>query len=134
VLEILRTFPEFLIQSFVSFLSSAIDKTWARSSTYGNFEGYRQNVEILLDLLATFDTDSIPPVLIEVCARQIERIAPFLDIENSRRPGTAFRATNLWFRRENAVDAEVWHEIRVYCLRHGCDTALPFVEHALNEE
>ena len=46
LLYVLSEFPIHLISGFVSFLNKCIDVTWARSASYGAFEGYNQNLQI----------------------------------------------------------------------------------------
>ena len=60
VLSVLSKFEMHLIAGFVSFLNKCIDETWERSAPYGNFEGYNQNLQIILDILTSFPHDRFP--------------------------------------------------------------------------
>lgn len=125
--------PEVMIIAFVDFLSKAVRRTWARSSAYGDFEGYRQNMSIQLDILTGIPENTMPPLLLEVCIRHFNHVAGFIDRANERMPGTAFDATALWFRRRNEVPLGSLKEAILFCESHACAAAADLFRDALDE-
>ena len=51
VLKTLSTFPNDLVSGFISFINRCIDETWARSEPKGAFQGYADNLKMILGKL-----------------------------------------------------------------------------------
>jgi len=107
-LKILSQFPVHLISGFISFLDKCIDETWLRSKPYGAFEGYNQNLTIILDILTAFEATNIPPALFQTVAYSLDRLAIYV----GRNAGQSFAAAHTWDERKVKLSQEVITELR----------------------
>jgi hypothetical protein len=115
ILKALSKFSLHLISGFVSFLNKCIDETWSRSAPTGKFEGYNQNLIILLDILTSFPVDQIPPVLLQTAAYGLERVGYFI----GNQKGQSYSANNTWEKRKSKLTREMVKELRNIAEQHG---------------
>ena len=115
LLGILSKFSIHLISSFLSFINKCIDETWSRSQPYGHFQGYNQNLVILLDVLTSFPVDRFPPALFETVAYGLQRVGYYIGKE----PGKSHAAAATWDKRKNELKAETVKELRSLATQHN---------------
>jgi hypothetical protein len=106
-LKILSQFPVHLISGFISFLDKCIDETWLRSRPHGAFEGYNQNLIIIMDILTAFEAHKIPPALFQTAAYALERVAYYV----GRNSGQSFAAAVTWDKRKGELSQELITEL-----------------------
>lgn len=108
--EMLKTLSNFsihLISGFVSFISKCIDETWARSEPNAAFEGYNQNLILILDILTTFNVDKIPPALFEITAYALQRVGYYV----SDGHGKSWESYETWNNRKSELSPEMISEL-----------------------
>jgi len=115
LLQVLSKFSIHLISSFVSFLDKCIDKTWSRSKNYGAFEGYNQNLVLILDILTAFPPNKIPPALFETAAYGLQRVGCYVGYT----PGQSFSAATTWESRKAELSSEMTDELRHFANQHN---------------
>jgi hypothetical protein len=115
LLKVLSRFPIHLISGFISFLDKYIDETWRRSEPRGAFEGYNQNLSIILDILTAFDVHRMPPALVQTTAYALQRVAYYIGYE----PGKSWSAAKTWHSRRGDLSAEMVKELRDVSEQHG---------------
>ena len=127
-LKTLSTFPNDLVSGFISFINRCIDETWARSEPNGAFQGYADNLTMILDILTTFSIKQMPPALFETTAYALQRVGYF--IGDGR--GQSFEANRVWNRRKGELSAEMVSELHAFskqhhymCLRELCQRIQP---------
>lgn len=108
VLKILSTFSNDLISGFVSFLNKCIDETWARSEPNGAFQGYADNLTLILDILTNFTTKQIPPALFETTAYAFQRVGYYVGKEH----GKSFAAKDVWDNRKGELSKKMVSELK----------------------
>ncbi len=108
LLKILSRFSVHLSGGFISFLDRCIDETWSRSAPRGAFEGYKQNLEILLDILSAFDMKNFPPALFQATAFALERVGCFV----GSGAGRSWAAQTLWNNRKGELSDGIVRELR----------------------
>ena len=108
ILKILSKFSIHLVAGFVSFLDKCIDETWERSRPSGHFEGYNQNLTIILDILTTFSLDRFPPALFQAAAFGLDRVAYYVGNEG----GKSWSAQKTWEQRRETLSPEITKELR----------------------
>jgi len=118
VLNILSNFQIHLISGFVSFLNKCIDETWTRSVPNGAFEGYNQNLILILDILVTFPFESMPPALFETAAYGLERVGYYINKQGLRENGKSWSATKTWKSRKKELSKEILNELENYSEQH----------------
>lgn len=114
VLNILSTFSNDLISGFVSFLNKCIDETWARSEPNGAFQGYADNLTLILDILTSFSIKQIPPALFETTAYALQRVGYFVGNEY----GKSFAAKTVWDKRHRELSREMIAELKSFSIQH----------------
>ncbi len=114
MLNVLSKFSIHLISGFVTFLNRCIDETWARSSSYGAFEGYNQNLKIILDILTAFPIHKFPPALFQTVAYALHRVSPFVGPS----AGQSWSAHNTWVSRRGELTKETLAELRSLAVQH----------------
>ena len=107
LLDVLSKFSIHLISSFVSFLIKCIDETWTRSSKRGVFDGYDQNLNIILDILTSFRFDQIPPALFQTTAYEMQRVCPYV----GKAHGESWAALRTWGKRKSELSSEIILEL-----------------------
>jgi hypothetical protein len=108
MLKVLSKFSIHLIAGFVSFLNKCIDETWKRSVPSGAFEGYNQNLTIILDILTAFPLQNFPPALFQTAAYGLERVAYYVGSEW----GKSWAAHKTWESRKGELTSEIVRELR----------------------
>lgn len=118
VLQLVATFSIYLVADFISFLDKCIAETWARSSPSGAFEGYNQNLNMILDTLAAFDPKSFPPALFQTAAESLQRVASFVgDV-----PGQSYAAKRTWEERKGQLSPEIVSELSIVAKQYSYGT------------
>lgn len=114
VLKILSTFSNDLISGFVSFLNKCIDETWARSRPDGAFQGYADNLTLILDILTNFSSKQFPPALFETTAYALQRVGYYIGNEY----GKSFAAKSVWDARKSELSSELISELKSFAKQH----------------
>lgn len=115
VLNVLSNFSIHLISAFISFLERCIDETWTRSRPNGAFEGYSQNLVIILDVLMAFPFNRFPPALFQTAAYGLQRVGYYVGREH----GKSWPAQRTWDERKAQLPTEVVKELRSIATQHG---------------
>ena len=115
MLKKLSMFSIDLISGFVSFLNKCIDETWIRSQANGAFEGYNQNLKIILDILTSFPINRFPPALFQTVAYGLQRVGYYV----GDGPGNSWSAKKTWDNRKSELTTEVISELRSIANQHG---------------
>jgi hypothetical protein len=115
ILKVLSKFSIHLISGFVSFLNKCIDETWARSIPDGAFEGYNQNLIIILDILTSFPINRFPPALFQTAAYGLQRVGYYVGDKG----GESWSAKKTWDKRKNELSKEVVAELKSIADQHG---------------
>jgi SIR2-like domain len=116
--EMLSTLSKFsihLVSGFVSFLNKCIDETWARSEAKGAFEGYNQNLIIILDILTSFPVNRFPPALFQTAAYGLQRVAYYV----GNQAGKSFEAHKTWNKRKGELTEETVKELKSFAGQHS---------------
>ncbi len=114
VLKTLSTFSNDLISGFISFINRCIDETWSRSEPNGAFQGYADNLSMILDVLTTFSIKQIPPALFETAAYALQRVGYYVGSE----PGQSFEANRVWSSRKGELSADMVAELKDFAKQH----------------
>lgn len=114
-LERLSKFSIHLIAGFVSFLNKCIDETWVRSRPSGAFEGYNQNLILILDILTAFPNDQFPPALFQTAAYGLERVSFYIGNEG----GKSWSAKRTWDNRKTEISEQIANELTSIAVQHG---------------
>ena len=115
MLKILSKFSIYLVSGFVSFLNKCIDETWARSRPDGAFEGYNQNLILILDILTAFSISRFPPALFQTAAYGLQRVGYYVGDD----AGKSWSAKKTWDKRKNELSKEVVDELKSIADQHG---------------
>lgn len=115
MLKILSKFSIHLVSGFVSFLNKCIDETWARSRPDGAFEGYNQNLILILDILTAFSISRFPPALFQTAAYGLQRVGYYVGDD----AGKSWAARKTWDKRKNELSKEVVDELKSIADQHG---------------
>jgi len=115
MLKKISRFPIYLISGFVSFLHKCIDETWERSKPDGAFEGYNENLCMILDILTTFSFSNIPPALFETTAFALQRVGHYI----GRESGQSWSAYETWQKRKNELSDEMIKELMNLANQYG---------------
>lgn len=114
LLKILSQFSIHLISSFVTFLNKCIDETWTRTKPYGAFEGYNQNLTLVLDILTAFPANKFPPALFETAAYGLHRVGYYV----GKTPGKSHAAAITWEKRKSELSVEMVDELKHFANQH----------------
>lgn len=109
VLELVAKFSIYLVVDFVSFLDKCIAETWERSIPKGAFEGYNQNLNIILDTLTALDFEHFPPALFHTAAESLQRVASMVGDS----VGQSYAAHRTWENRKGQLSAEIVSELAI---------------------
>lgn len=115
ILDRLSNFSIHLVSGFVSFLDKCIDETWERSSESGAFQGYNQNLIIILDILISFELSKFPPALFQTVAYGLHRVSYY--VGDAR--GQAYAAKKTWDKRKEDINKEIVSELRSMAKQHN---------------
>jgi len=115
MLNILSKFSIHLISGFVSFLNKCIDETWVRSRPDGAFEGYNQNLTIILDILTSFQINHFPPALFQTAAYGLQRVGYYV----GDGAGQSWSAKKTWDKRKGDLPPEIVNELKSIANQHG---------------
>ncbi len=116
--EMLKTLSKFsihLISGFVSFLNKCIDETWTRSGPRNAFEGYNQNLTLILDILTSFPIHRFPPALFQTAAYGLQRVGYYVGDGG----GKSWSAKKTWDKRKNELSNEVVAELKSIADQHS---------------
>ena len=115
ILKNLAKFPREIISSFESFLNEVFDNTWERSFPKGAFEGYNENLIVLLDILTSLKLEQIPPSLLGTLAYQLNGIGYYV----GRRLGQSYSADDTFNARKDELSEEIITELSNIAQQHG---------------
>lgn len=115
LLKILSKFSIHLVSGFVSFLNKCIDETWVRSQPHGAFEGYNQNLILILDILTAFPINHFPPALFQTAAYGLQRVGYYV----GDGAGNSWAAKKTWDKRKSELSKEVVDELKSIADQHG---------------
>lgn len=115
VLSVLATFSNDLISGFISFINRCIDETWARAEPKGAFQGYADNLTMILDILTSFSIKQMPPALFETTAYSLERVGYYIGTN----AGQSFEANRVWLSRKGELSADMVEELKDFATQHG---------------
>jgi len=115
ILGVLSKFSVHLISGFVSFINKCIDETWVRSEPNGAFEGYNQNLILILDVLTSFTINRFPPALFQTAAYGLQRVGYYVGSEE----GKSWSAKKTWDKRKRELSKEVTAELKSIADQHG---------------
>lgn len=107
MLRILSNFEIHMISQFIEFLSRCIEKTWENSVPYGAFEGYNQNLTILLDIIINIEFKKMPPALFEFVAYSLDRVFYYV----GREYGKSHSAARTWDRKKDSIPEDMVLEL-----------------------
>jgi hypothetical protein len=107
-LETLSDSPIHLASGFTSFLDKCLTETWIRSAAPLAFEGYNQNLILLLDILTGFSAKSIPPALFQTAAYGLYRVASYI----GEAKGQSWSAAKTWASRKGELSADMVKELK----------------------
>lgn len=108
VLKQLSVSSIYLVPGFVSFLDKCIEKTWERSKPNGAFEGYNENLTIILDILTAFALENFPPALFQLAAYSLDRVTYYVGSDS----GQSHSAGRTWDLRKCELTEEIVKELR----------------------
>jgi len=98
-----------------SFLNKCIDETWLRSVPDGAFQGYNQNLIIILDILTSFPISRFPPALFQTAAYGLQRVGYYVGNE----AGKSWAAKKTWDTRKGELTEEIVNELKSIADQHG---------------
>lgn len=113
-LTTLSTFPNDLVSGFISFINRCVDVTWERSRPSGHFQGYADNLSMILDILSTFSAKQMPPALFETTAYALQRVGHYVGEDL----GKSFEANRVWNRRKGELSNEMVTELSNFAKQH----------------
>lgn len=115
MLKALSKFSIHLISGFISFLNKCIDETWGRAQPNGAFEGYNQNLILILDILTTFPISRFPPALFQTAAYALQRVGYYIGDD----AGQSWAAKDTWEKRKSELSKEIVNELQSLAEQHG---------------
>jgi hypothetical protein len=124
MIRALSSAPTDLISGFVALLDKAIQETWTRTVPDGKFEGYNQNLNIILDILTAFKANNIPPALLQLAADGLERVGRYVGPSK----GQSFAAGKTWKNRKKELSEDIVRELRSLAAQYG----YPYINRLLN--
>lgn len=88
-----------LISGFLELFSKAMEETWERAAPRNAFTAYKENLQILLDIIEKIDLENIPPALLQSIAYNLDRVSYYVG-DNK---GQSRAANNLWRKRKDNI-------------------------------
>ncbi|MEW6401325.1 MAG: SIR2 family protein [Chloroflexota bacterium] len=116
--------PVHLASGFISLLDKCLTETWERSAPNGAFEGYNENLVLLLDILTGFSTKTIPPALFQTAAYGLQILAPFIGMEH----GQSWSAGRTWMKRKDKLSADMIQELKDIANQYSYTNLLRLLE------
>lgn len=107
LIKALAAAPTHLASGFISFLDKCLTETWIRTVPDGAFEGYNQNLILLLDILTGFNTKNIPPALLQTATYGLDRISYYV----GREKGKSYSAAATWDQRKREISSDMIKEL-----------------------
>jgi hypothetical protein len=115
ILKLLSKSSTHLVAGFVTFLNKCIDETWMRSEPKGAFEGYNQNLIMIIDILTSFKINHFPPALFQTAAYGLERLGCYIGND----AGQSWSAQKTWNKRKSELPEEIVNELASIADQHG---------------
>lgn len=97
-----------LISGFLELFSKAMDKTWERAEPRNAFHAYKENLQILLDIIENISLEKIPPALLESITYNLDRVSYYV----GDHIGESLAAYRLWKNRKDEIPTDVATEIK----------------------
>lgn len=107
LIRFLSNSPLHLASGFISLIDKCLTETWMRSEPKNAFEGYRQNLILLLDILTGFSTKNIPPALLHTAAYGLERVSFYVGTAR----GESWSAARTWANRKGELSQDMVAEL-----------------------
>ena len=123
-LKKLSKFSIHLVSGFVSFLDKCIDETWERSRPDGAFEGYNQNLILILDILTAFTINHFPPALFQTAAYGLQRVGYYIGNDT----GKSWAAKKTWDNRKHELSQEAVAELKSIAKQHDYNYVMQLVK------
>lgn len=82
---------------------------------YGAFDGYNQNLVLILDILTAFPINRFPPALFQTAAYGLQRVGYYV----GKGPGQCWAAQDTWNERKGELSKEVIDELVSIADQHG---------------
>jgi hypothetical protein len=114
ILKFLGKYRIEVVAEFEAFLQTALNESKRRSGKTGAFHEYAKNLDIILDLLTTFDCEDFPPALLAATVRNFDRLAGYI----GDRPGDSFAAKRVWDERKGELSEAMVTELNVIARQH----------------
>jgi len=108
LLQVLSASQIYLASGFISLIDKCLTETWKRSVPAGAFEGYNENLIILLDIITNFSAKNIPPALLHTVAYGLERVSYYIGMEK----GKSYAAAGTWERRKKEISSDMVKELK----------------------
>jgi hypothetical protein len=115
VIELVSEFSVYLVAEFIPFFDKCIRETWRRSQPRGAFEGYNENLIIILDTLTAFEFRKFPPALFQTAAESLERVASLV----GEQPGQSYSASKTWSERKGELNRAIILELNSVAKQYG---------------
>lgn len=97
-----------LISGFMELFSKAVDETWVRAEPKGAFSAYKENLDLILDILEKIELSNIPPALFEALAYNLDKVAYYVGTSY----GESRAAHRLWISRKDNIPKATMQELK----------------------
>jgi len=97
--------------SIISFISQVLEPVWNSSRQFGAFQHYDTYVRLLIDIVCKLSLQPFRPNLMRYIAGSFNRVGP--QIDTRRTSGSAFAASDRWFRDCATIPKPVARELRL---------------------
>jgi hypothetical protein len=87
----------------VAFVQQALGEVALKAAKKGGWENYKIWLDAVLDILEEWPLATIPPLLFEYLAKELGRIASYLQPNEQQAEGYAWTATRLWHKRKSKL-------------------------------
>lgn len=103
-----------LISGFMELFSKAMDKTWERAAPRNAFHAYKENLQILLDIIIQISLNTIPPALLQAITYNLDKVSYYVGDSL----GESKAAYRLWNNRKDDIPVETITEIKNIASAH----------------
>ena len=101
---------QFVIETFLQFLTKVFDKCWDRAKERNNFEAYNELLLIILDILIKIPFSKMSPALFESMAYNLGEVSSY--IGSSR--GQSYAANGTWNKYKINISDTTKKELLLY--------------------
>ncbi|MED2038243.1 SIR2 family protein [Bacillus wiedmannii] len=115
LIELLSKFEYHMISSYIQFLTVCIDKVWEKTSDNGAFEMYDKYLNIILDIIITYDYGKMAPRLFQITVKSLARVLNYVGDSTSKRYyGDSWSATQSWHSRKTEIPKDMLVQVYHY--------------------